>query len=82
MSAYRRLVLAGAVRRAVFAVLCASGAVRQVRHTDELSVAVITCLRDANLRDSMGASGSALVEQNRGALDKLMTLLVPYIDAD
>lgn len=61
--------------------LCASGAVRQVRHTDELSVAVITCLRDANLRDSMGASGSALVEQNRGALDKLMTLLVPYIDA-
>ena len=55
------------------------GAVRQIDNTDQLSGAVIAYLQDANLRHAAGEKGRALVERNRGALDKLMQIVEGYL---
>ena len=51
------------------------GAAKIVRNGDELASGVAGLLSDQTLRVEMGARGRAAVERNRGALEKLMTLV-------
>lgn len=56
------------------------GAAREVRNAPTLASAVTDLLQDANLRHAMGERGRRVVEENRGALDRLLALLEPYLD--
>ncbi len=53
----------------------AHGAGKQVQNQTELSAAVAAYLMDIDLRLTAGAAGKRMVEENRGALDKTLTLL-------
>jgi len=55
------------------------GAARQVGDGDELGDVVIDFLLDADLRHATGERGRAFVESNRGALERLMALVAPYV---
>ena len=50
------------------------------RSTAQLAHAVIGLLEDADLRQVMGAAGKAVLDANRGALDRLLTLVDPLLD--
>ncbi|MFP5344901.1 MAG: lipid IV(A) 3-deoxy-D-manno-octulosonic acid transferase [Gammaproteobacteria bacterium] len=56
-----------------------AGAVTEVANAEELATAVLRHLQDANLRHAAGERGRHLVEQNRGALQKLIELLDRYL---
>ncbi len=56
-----------------------AGAVTEIANAAELGAAVLRYLRDANLRHAAGERGRCLVEQNRGALQKLIELLDHYL---
>ncbi len=56
------------------------GAAKIVRNGAELGSRVAELLSDRTLRMEMGERGRAAVERNRGALDKLMTLVASLID--
>lgn len=51
------------------------GAGIQVQHTSELAEVVIRLLDDAAMRDRFGNEGVKLMEQNRGALDRVINLI-------
>jgi 3-deoxy-D-manno-octulosonic-acid transferase len=51
------------------------GAAKIVRNGSELGSRVVELLADQTLRAEMGERGRAAVERNRGALEKLMTLV-------
>lgn len=51
------------------------GAARRVMNADELGLAVIELLKEPNLRDAAGEQGRAVVEENRGAVDRVMELV-------
>jgi 3-deoxy-D-manno-octulosonic-acid transferase len=55
------------------------GAAKIVHNGDELGSRVAGLLSDQTLRMEMGARGRAAVERNRGALEKLMTLVTSVI---
>jgi 3-deoxy-D-manno-octulosonic-acid transferase len=55
------------------------GACRRVADTDELIVAVRELLGDPAAAREMGRKGQALLEDNRGALQRLMVLLEPLL---
>ncbi len=55
--------------------LDAAGALDRVADAPELAGRVINYLADANLRHSTGEKGRQFVEQNRGALDRLETIV-------
>ena len=57
------------------------GAAKIVRNEVELGARVAELLSDQALRMDMGARGLAAVERNRGALEKLMTLIASLTDA-
>jgi 3-deoxy-D-manno-octulosonic-acid transferase len=57
------------------------GAAKTVRNGDELGARVAGLLSDQAERMEMGERGRAAVERNRGALEKLMTLVVSLINA-
>jgi 3-deoxy-D-manno-octulosonic-acid transferase len=59
--------------------MCEAGAAVQIHTTQQLSDAVVTLLKDANLRYQMGEKARMLVEQNRGALDHLLEVLASYL---
>ncbi len=57
-----------------------AGAARIVTDADELGEAVISLLGDAGERLRLGTLGRGVVDSNRGALDRLLTLIAPLVD--
>jgi len=57
-----------------------AGASRMVADAGQLAQAVIELFGDAQLRESMGAAGKAVLDANRGALDRLLTLVDPLLE--
>ena len=55
-------------------------AARQVRGAAELAAVVSDLFQDAEARHAMGDRGREVVDENRGALKRLMGLLEPYLD--
>ncbi len=55
------------------------GASTRVRDGQQLGDAVINYLQDANYRHSVGQNGRKFVEENRGALDRLMEMVVEQL---
>lgn len=51
-----------------------AGAMKQVRDSVRLGETVVRWLQDPVLRDQMGSNGRRIVEENRGALEKLLDL--------
>jgi len=60
----------------ITAMMVEAGAAVQVHSAGELTPAVRRLLQDANLRHSVGDRGRQVVEENRGAIDRLMVLIV------
>lgn len=56
-----------------------AGAAFVVADTEQLAHAVTGLLGDAELRGVMGAAGRAVLDSNRGALDRLLTLVDPLL---
>jgi 3-deoxy-D-manno-octulosonic-acid transferase len=61
-------------------VLVARGAAEIVKTPQELADKVATLLSDPDLRARKGAAGRAFVEANKGALVKLLGLIVPLVE--
>jgi 3-deoxy-D-manno-octulosonic-acid transferase len=57
-----------------------AGAAFIVSDTEQLAHAVTNLLGDADLRSVMGAAGKSVLDANRGALDRLLTLVDPLLD--
>jgi 3-deoxy-D-manno-octulosonic-acid transferase len=55
------------------------GVATVVHDQQELAAAVLKLLGNADLREQLGAEGLALIEANRGALDRLLALLEPLL---
>jgi 3-deoxy-D-manno-octulosonic-acid transferase len=60
--------------------LIGSGAVQVVQNPQELADKVVSLLGEPQTRARMGAAGRAFVEANKGALQKLLGLVVPLIE--
>jgi 3-deoxy-D-manno-octulosonic-acid transferase len=56
-----------------------AGAAFIVADTEQLAHAVTGLLGDAGLREVMGAAGRSVLDANRGALDRLLTLVDPLL---
>ena len=56
------------------------GAGIQIRNLDELVAVMVRLLADANERDRFGKQGQKLVEQNRGAVEKVLALVHQTVD--
>jgi 3-deoxy-D-manno-octulosonic-acid transferase len=56
-----------------------AGAARVVENTQQLAQAVVSLLGDAERCKIMGAAGRAVLDSNRGALDRLLTLVDPLL---
>ena len=52
-----------------------SEAVCEVKDSEQLAAMVLECFREPNLRHERGENAKAMVERNRGALDKLLKLI-------
>lgn len=63
------------------AALQAAGAVRMVRDARDLADAVVELLRDPNRRHRMGEGGKDFVRANRGARDRTMAVIDPWLEA-
>ncbi len=63
----------------ISAQLTAAGALRVVHDADELVAAWSGLLVDGEERAKVGVKGQRFVEANRGAVDKVMGLLTPYL---
>jgi 3-deoxy-D-manno-octulosonic-acid transferase len=61
--------------------LLAAGAAREVDSTEQLAAVVCEWFADASLRAGFGESGSRLVGENRGALDRLCQLIESQFDS-
>lgn len=59
-----------------------AGALQQVQDAQELAAAVEAYLHDADLRHTNGEKGRRVVENNRGALHKLMEIVATYAVID
>ena len=60
--------------------LLARGAVRVVHNAREMAGQVNALLSNPKLRAEMGAAGKAAVDENRGSLGRLMSLIGPLIE--
>ncbi len=58
-----------------------AGAVRVVRDSTGLLEALSGCLASPELSRQNGLAGRQVLDQNRGALDRLMTLVIPLMDS-
>lgn len=56
-----------------------AGAALKVANTGQLAEAVAGLIGDAMRRTAMGAAGKAVLDENRGALDRLLTLVDPLL---
>ena len=61
--------------------LVASGGARRLRDGGELGPAVIELLDDPALREQRGQTAQRFVQDNRGALERLLALVRPLLDA-
>lgn len=59
--------------------LLEAGGARAVGDSADLGRAVVDYLRDADLRNTTGASGRAFVEGNRGAGERVLAMVGPYL---
>jgi 3-deoxy-D-manno-octulosonic-acid transferase len=59
--------------------LLEAGAARIVTDPTTLAQAVVELLGSATLRDAMGTAGRAVLDSNRGALDRLLHLVEPLL---
>jgi 3-deoxy-D-manno-octulosonic-acid transferase len=57
-----------------------AGAAFIVKDTEQLANAISGLLDNAELRSVMGAAGKAVLDANRGALDRLLTLVDPLLE--
>jgi 3-deoxy-D-manno-octulosonic-acid transferase len=57
-----------------------AGAAFIVKDTEQLASAISGLLETAELRTVMGAAGKAVLDANRGALDRLLTLVDPLLE--
>ena len=57
------------------------GAVQIVRNAQELARAVCSLLASPQLRARRGAAARAVLEENRGALERMLALIEPYLEA-
>jgi 3-deoxy-D-manno-octulosonic-acid transferase len=57
-----------------------AGAARIVTDSGQLAEAVVELFASAGLRESMGAAGRAVLDANRGALDRLLQLVEPLLE--
>ena len=60
--------------------LVGNGAVQIAQNPQELADKVAALFAEPATRARMGASGRAFVEANKGALQKLLSLVVPLIE--
>lgn len=60
--------------------LLAEQAALEVRGGEELAATLAVLFDDAQRRDAIGARALAFVASNKGALQRLMTLLAPHLD--
>ncbi|OOZ38453.1 3-deoxy-D-manno-octulosonic acid transferase [Solemya pervernicosa gill symbiont] len=60
--------------------LLTRGASRQVKNGDELVAVVLDWLEDANQREAVGAIGKTVIDENRGALQKLIQLIEEQLE--
>jgi len=60
--------------------LIARGAAEVVHDAAELGTRVTALLGDSDARERMGAAGRASVDSNRGALEKLLSLIEPLLE--
>lgn len=67
--------------REIVADLATAGGVMAVENADELAAAVVTLLRDAAKAHAMGMAGRAMVEQQRGALERLLARIAALLPA-
>jgi len=58
-----------------------AGALRVLNNSDEVAQTIIQLLGDQAAREQMTAAGQALVEQGRGALQRIMALITPKLPA-
>jgi 3-deoxy-D-manno-octulosonic-acid transferase len=56
-----------------------AGAAFIVKDTEQLANAISGLLETSELRSTMGAAGKAVLDANRGALDRLLTLVDPLL---
>jgi 3-deoxy-D-manno-octulosonic-acid transferase len=61
--------------------LIRSGGGRCVHDVNELSAALVQLVEDTGLREETGLKARQVLEQNRGALQKSLTLLRPFLEA-
>ncbi|ADC62646.1 Three-deoxy-D-manno-octulosonic-acid transferase domain protein [Allochromatium vinosum DSM 180] len=66
---------------AIARMLYEAGAAEQVKDAEALSQCLIDLLDDAERRACLGARGREVVELNRGALERLLTALAPWLVA-
>ena len=57
-----------------------TGALTIVRRVADLEGAVAECLESAELRRRRGAAGRRMLDENRGALDRLLRLVIPLME--
>jgi 3-deoxy-D-manno-octulosonic-acid transferase len=57
-----------------------AGAVSIVRDARELADEVMSCLADPELCRRRGRAGRRILDENRGALDRLISLVMPLVD--
>jgi len=63
----------------VMSLLIEAGAGKQVNNEQQLANAVTTYLKDKALGQSTGLKGKQVVEQNRGALDNLVSIISGFV---
>jgi 3-deoxy-D-manno-octulosonic-acid transferase len=63
-----------------FRQLTAKGAVQVVQNAQDLGEQVIKLIAAPEIRAKMGAAGKEFVEANKGALNKLLSLVTPLLD--
>lgn len=57
------------------------GAARRVNSAEQLAAAILDLYRNAPARAEMGAKASAIVAENRGALNRVMELIEPLLQS-
>lgn len=63
----------------IFSLLREAGAAEIVEDPESLAQGIVRLLADGNLRHAVGERGRSVVERNRGAVDRIMDVVVPLV---